>query len=95
MPIYVFYNKKTGQILHTHEEVSVTGEALSVPREDLKTGALLDLVEGRVDTQDVEVLETTENTHLLRSSFAEDSVMEPYVDVKRGVLAERKKGKGR
>jgi hypothetical protein len=92
MATYVFYSRTTGTILHTHEEVSITGDALSVRREDLKTGALLDLLEGRVDTEDVEVLETVENTHLLRTSFAQDSPMEPYVDVEQGVLSQRKQG---
>jgi hypothetical protein len=92
MATYVFFNKKTGAVVHTHEEVSVTGESLSVPREDLRTGALLNLLEGRVERQDVEVIEVTENTHLLRRCFSQDAAMEPYVDVAQGVLLERKRG---
>jgi hypothetical protein len=92
MATYVFFNKNTGAVVHTHEEVSITGESLSVPREDLRTGVLINLLEGRVDTQDVEVMEVTENTHLLRSGFSEDAATEPYVDVGKGVLAERRRG---
>jgi hypothetical protein len=92
MVTYVFFNRRTGAIVHTHEEVAVTGESLSVPREELKAGALFNLLEDRVDRQDVEVLEVTQNTHLLRRSFSEDSVMEPYIDVEQQVLSERKKG---
>lgn len=92
MPKYVFFKKNTGEIIHTHEEVSLIGESLSVPREELKTGALLNLLEERVDTEGVEVLEVTRNAHLLRRSFSQDEVMEPYVDVEQGVLSERRKG---
>jgi hypothetical protein len=92
MTPYVFFNRNTGTVVHTHEEVSITGESLSVPRDDLKTGALLDLLEGRVDRQDVEVMEVTENAHLLRKGFSEDAAVELYVDVTEGVLSERKRG---
>jgi hypothetical protein len=93
MPTYVFFNKNTGAIIHTHREVSLTGTELSVPREQLESGALLKLLEGRVDTKDVEVLEIRRGTHLLQRSFDPDSATEVYVDIEQRALAERRKEK--
>jgi hypothetical protein len=93
MPIYVFFNKSTGAIVHTHREVSLTGNELSLPREDVESGALVKLLEGRVDTDDVGVLEIRRGTHLLRRSVDPDRATEVYVDVEQGTLAERSKEK--
>ena len=95
MTTYVFFNRNTGDIVHIHEEVSLTGESLSVPREELRTGALLKLVEDRVAPEDVEVLETIQNIHLLRRDSSPEYEMEPYVDVEQGVLSERRRGEER
>ena len=92
MPSYVFFNKNTGQVVHTHQEVALTGESLSIPKEELKTGALLKQLEDRIDSEDVEVLEVTRDEHLLRRSVSLDDETELYVDVQARVLSEREKG---
>jgi hypothetical protein len=95
MPNYVFFNRNTGDIIHTHEEVSLTGESLSIPTEELRTGALLKLLADRLDTDDIEVLEVTENAHLLRRASSADDETQPYVDVKQGVLSSKRMGRKR
>ena len=91
MPTYVFFNKNTGAIVHTHRKVTLTGNELSLPREEVESGALLKLLEGRVDTTDVGVLEIWRDLHLLQRSFDPDRATEVYVDIEQGALAERSK----
>jgi hypothetical protein len=93
MPTYVFFNRGTGAVVHTHREVSLEGNELSLPREEVESGALLKLLEGRVDTKDVEVLEIRRGTELLQRSFDPDSATELYVDVEQQALAERSREK--
>jgi hypothetical protein len=92
MPSYVFFNKNTGQIVHTHKEVTLTGQSLSIPKEELRTGALLKQLEDRIESEDVEVLEVIRNEHLLHRSVSPDDETELYVDVQARVLSEREKG---
>jgi hypothetical protein len=92
MPSYVFFNKNTGQIVHTHKEVTLTGQSLSIPKEELRTGALLKQLEDRIESEDVEVLEVIRNEHLLHRNVSPDDETELYVDVQARALSEREKG---
>jgi hypothetical protein len=91
---YIFFNRSTGEILHTHREVALTGDSLSVPREELLRGDVVRLVEDRVDTEDLDVLEADENSHLVRKTFSQDDEIELYVDVEKRILSEKGKQAG-
>ena len=91
MRTYVFFNKDTGEILHTHHEVALTGDSLSVAKDQLLTGDVMRLLEDRIDTQNVDVLEVEENSHLIRRSFSEDDEVALYVDVEKRILSERER----
>jgi len=92
MPTYVFFNKSTGQIFQTYEEVNLQGESRPIPKEELMTGALLEQLKDLIDPADVEVIEVIHNEHLLRRSVSPDDATELYVDVQEQVLSEREKG---
>ena len=91
MRTYVFFNKDTGEILHTHHEVALTGDSLSVTKDQLLTGDVMRLLEDRADKQNVDVLEVDANSHLIRRSFSEDDEIALYVDVERKILSERER----
>jgi hypothetical protein len=91
---YIFFNRRTGEILHTHREVALTGDSLSVPREELLRGDVLRLVEDRVDTEDLDVLEADQNSHLVRKTFSQDDEIKLYVDVEKRILSEKGKQAG-
>lgn len=92
MPSYVFFNKNTGQIIQTHQEVNLLGESRRIPKEELMSGALLEQLKDQIDPGDVEVIEVIHNEHLLRRSVSPDDAKELYVDVHEQVLSEREKG---
>ncbi len=95
MRTYIFFNRRTGEILHTHREAALTGDSLSVPREELLRGDVVRLVEDRVDTrEDLDVLEVDQNSHLVRKTFSEDDEIELYVDVEKWILSEKGKQAG-
>jgi hypothetical protein len=92
---YIFFNRRTGEILHTHREAALTGDSLSVPREELLRGDVVRLVEDRVDTrEDLDVLEVDQNSHLVRKTFSQDDEIELYVDVEKRILSEKGKQAG-
>ena len=95
MRTYIFFNRRTGEILHTHREAALTGDSLSVPREELLRGDVVRLVEDRVDTrEDLDVLEVDQNSHLVRKTFSQDDEIELYVDVEQRILSEKGKQAG-
>ncbi len=92
MRTYIFFNRRTGEILHTHREVALTGDTLSVPREELLSGEVVRLLEDRIDTDDLDVIEADQNRHLARKTFSQDDEIELYVDVQKRILSEKEQG---
>jgi hypothetical protein len=88
---YIFFNRRTGEILSTHQEMALTGDTLSVPREELLSGAVARRLEDRIDTEDLDVLEADQNSHLLRRAFSQDDATELYVDVGKRILSEKER----
>ena len=91
MASYVFYNSNTGEIVHIHQQVAVTGESLSTPEEELLSGPLMQLIKDESQLEDVDVIEVSGNAPLFRSSVAMDDATEFYVDVQQQGLLEREK----
>jgi hypothetical protein len=89
---YIFFNRRTGEILSTHREMALTGDTLSVPREELLSGDVGRLLADRIDTEDLDVLEADQNSHLLRRAFSQDDETELYVDVRKRILSEKERG---
>jgi hypothetical protein len=90
MKTYVFFNRNTGQIVHTHTEVAVTGEATPLSREELLSMDLRQPEEERIDPNDLDVLESDLSGYRAqRSSSPEEARKELYVDVQKRVVAER------
>jgi len=92
MPTYVFFDKNTGEIVQTHQEAALSGDALPRHIQELKTGPLVEQLEDRIDPNDVEVLDVTGNERLLYRASSPDDETELYVDVQQQVLSEREKG---
>jgi hypothetical protein len=92
MGSYVFYNSNTGEIVHLHQELSVIGESLSTPKEELLSGPLMQLIKDESQLEDVGVIEVSGDEPLFRYSPAMDDTTEFYVDVQQQVLLEREKG---
>jgi hypothetical protein len=89
---YIFFNRRTGEILSTHGETALTGDTLSVPREELLSGDVARRLEDRIDREDLDVLEAAQNSHLLRKAFSQDDETELYVDVQKRILSEKERG---
>jgi hypothetical protein len=92
MRTYVFFNGRTGEILHTHRVQTLTGDSLSVSREELLSGDAVRLLEGRIDMADLDVLDVDENSHLVRRTSSQEDKIELFVDVEKRILSEREKG---
>jgi hypothetical protein len=93
MRTYVFFNKNTGEIVHTHQEVALMGDLIPTPTEDFKAGPIMEQLADQIDPEDVEVLDATgSNELLLNRSSSLDVATEPYVDVQQQVISEREKG---
>ena len=86
MGTYVIFNKKTGDIIHTHTEAALDGEPLPVSKEDLiamhrpRPGE-------KMSTSDMDVLEV--DLDLLRRG--QSNRQDIVVDVQKRVLTERPK----
>jgi hypothetical protein len=91
MGTYVFFNGRTGQIVHTHREEALSGDSLSVSRAELLGGDPARFLEGRLEMEDLDVLEVDENSHLARKAFSEDDNVELYVDLEKKILSEKEK----
>jgi hypothetical protein len=89
---YIFFNRRTGEILSTHQEMALIGDTLSVPREELLSGDVGRLLADRIDTEDLDVLEADQNSHLLRRAFSQDDETELYVDARKRILSEKERG---
>ncbi len=95
MHSYVFYNRNTGEIIHTHQETAAMGDMLPTPKEELLSGPLMQLIKEQSqleNVEDVDVIEVSGNEPLFRSGSSMDDVTEFYVDVQQQVLSEREKG---
>jgi hypothetical protein len=92
MRTYVFFDKNTGEIVHTHQEVALMGESLPTPTEELRAGPLMEQLADRIAPADVEVLDVTGNEYLLSRAGSPDDTTKPYVDVQKQVLSERENG---
>jgi hypothetical protein len=91
MRTYVFFNKNTGEIVHTHQLAALIGDALPIPTEELRTGPLMEQLADRIDPGDVEVLDVTGNDYLLRRVGSPDDTTALVVDVEEQVISEREK----
>ncbi len=88
MTSYVIFNKKTGDIVHKHAEVALSGDPLPVTREDLV--AMYRPRPGQeIDAKDLDVLEV--DADLLR--LGQSNRKNLYIDVQKRVLTERAKGR--
>jgi hypothetical protein len=81
--MYVFFQRDTGKIFLTHQEVSPSGEALQITREELmgianRAASLLDAKEA---LENVDVIEVDQESYLLRRVPAPEDRTEIYVDV--------------
>jgi len=91
--MYVFFERDTGKVLLTHQEVSPSGEALQVTREELmdvanRAAPLLDQREG---LDNLDVIEVDQKSYLLRRVLSPEDGKEVYVDVQNRVLSERER----
>ncbi len=88
MKTYVIFNKKTGDISHTHTEVALSGEALPVSKEDLVTMYRARPGE-KIGPTDLDVLEVDQE--LLRRGLSNRKNL--CVDTQKRVLTERSRSK--
>jgi len=86
MGTYVVFNKKTGDIIHTHTEVALSGEPLPVSKEDL-IGMCRPRPGEKVSSTDMDVLEV--DMDLLRRG--QSNRQDIGVDVQKRILTERPK----
>ena len=88
-PMYVFFSKSTGQVVHVHQEMGLDVEPLPVSREELASMDLRRPPEEELDAEDIDVLEVDQNIHLLRGSLSPDERKTLYVDTESRTLLER------
>ncbi len=98
MTVYVFFNKNTGQIIHTHREITVNGDPLQASREHLEElQAKINLrlpQEERIEPEELDILDVDENNLVLRKAASREDAKELYVDTQERVLAERETNRG-
>jgi len=93
-PMYVFFSKSTGQVVHVHQEMGLDVELLPVSREELASMDLRRPPEEELDAEDIDVLEVEQNIPLLRRSPSPEESKELYVDTESRTLLERDRQQG-
>jgi hypothetical protein len=91
--VYVFFERGTGRVLLTHQEVSVDGEPLQITQEDLtflahRAASSLNRQEA---LDEVDVIEVDQSSLLLRRVPSAEDSKEVYVDIQNRVLSERER----
>ena len=85
MKTYVIFNKRTGDIVHTHTEVALSGEPLPVSREEMLALYQRPRPGAEVPLEDLDVLDVDQE--LIRRGLSNRQDL--YVDVENRVLSER------
>ena len=93
-PMYVFFSKSTGQVVHVHQEMGLDVDPLPVSREELATMDLRRPPEDEIDREDIDVLEVEQNIHLLHRSLSPEEGKALYVDTESRTLLERDRQQG-